>query len=439
MIVVIILKNNEKRDEIIMRSVLFIFICITFSVNAVFGMEGVHSRERLHSVKEVIGQVTKMQDKNVSMVDSFKHMFEDAKVSGQIRTIYAGYEQKKEDVQDSYATAVGGILKYELAEFNGFNAGVALYTSQDIPFASGRSLQHNPELSSDHAKYSDVHEAYLNYKYKDFNIRVGRQRLDTPLADSDDIRMIPNSFEAYVASYNYEGFAFMGGHINSWQGVDANLSGGWSKTGSDGVNFAGVAYSERYELNLWLYNITGYTNALYFDTGINYNITPNALFHGMVQYLQEEELSKSAYDALIYGAMAEVVVRGLSLNVAYNRTDTSNAKQTFAGTGGGRLFTSLDTITLDSIAIDREAQAIVSGISYNYSNLNLLYAYGAFFGGKNSNGQKANIVEQNIGLEFNVNEAFVLSAIYVLEDDRSSSIKTANDWNRAQVMMHYNF
>jgi len=422
-----------------MKKIVCIVTCCAFAVGTLFGAEDGEKRERLHSVKEAIGQVTKMQDKNVSMVESFKHMFEEGKVSGQLRTMYAGYEQKAATELDNYATAVGGILKYELAEFNGFNAGVALYTSQDIPSASGKNAKHNPELSSDKGNYTDLHEAYINYSYKDLNIRVGRQRLDTPLADSDDVRMIPNSFEAYVASYDYNGFAFMAGHINSWQGVDANLSGGWSKTGSDGVNFGGVAYSDMYELNVWLYNITGYTNALYCDTGINYDMTSDLLVHAMLQYLQENELSKSGYDASIYGGMLEFVLNGLGLNFAYNATDASHQKQTFAGTGGGNLFTSLDTTTLDVVAVDRKAQAVVSGISYNYDNFNFLYAYGAFTGSKDSNGKKAYLVEQDVGFEYNVNEEFVLSAMYVMSDDRSSTTKTSNDWNRAQVMMHYNF
>ena len=422
-----------------MRRTVFVLTAFTLGCNALFGADESPKRERLHSVKEAIGQVTKMQDKNVSMVESFKHMFEDGKVSGQFRTMYAGYDQKAASTADNYATAVGGILKYELAEFNGFNAGVAFYTSQDLHFASGKDAKHNSELSSDKGNYTDLHEAYINYSYKDFNIRVGRQRLDTPLADSDDIRMIPNSFEAYVASYDYDGFALMAGHINSWQGVDADLNAGWSKTGSDGVNFGGVAYSEQYELNAWFYNITGYTNAFYFDTGINYDITSNLLFHGMLQYLQENELSSSGYDAAIYGGMLEVVFKGVSLNLAYNATDASHNKQTFAGTGGGNLFTSLDTTTLDVVAVDRKAQAVVSGISYNYDDLNFLYAYGTFSGSKNSNGQKADLVEQDVGFEYNVNEEFVVSAIYVLSDDRASSTKTENDWNRAQLMMHYNF
>ena len=313
-----------------MIKIVFIVISFISFVNTAFAEDEIQRRERLHSVKEVRTQIAKMQDKNISIVENFKHMFEDGKVSGQLRTIYAGYKQKQNGVADSYATAVGGILKYELAEYNGFNAAVAFYTSHDILWATADAQKHNPELSSDKGDYADLHEAYINYNYKALSLRAGRQRLETPLADSDDIRMVPNSFEAYVASYDYRGFNAMAGYINNWQGIDANLSDGWNKTGSDGVNFAGVQYSQMYELNLWFYNITGYANALYFDSGINYDIASGVLFHGMVQYLQEDEISASGYNAIIYGAIAEFVIKGLGVNFAYNAADASENKQTFA-------------------------------------------------------------------------------------------------------------
>ena len=54
-------------------------------------------------------------------------------------------------------------------------------------------------------------EAYINYKYDTLNFRAGRQVLNTPLADSDDICMIQNTFEAYVATYN-----LWSGNLNSY-------------------------------------------------------------------------------------------------------------------------------------------------------------------------------------------------------------------------------
>ncbi len=109
---------------------------------------------RLHSVRENIDKEALIQKKPISMTDNIKHMFKDGKVSGQIRMMYAGYEQKELNVDNNYATAIGGKLKYELAELNGFNAGIAFYTSHDINFATGDNTQHNNELSSNDGSYT---------------------------------------------------------------------------------------------------------------------------------------------------------------------------------------------------------------------------------------------------------------------------------------------
>jgi len=391
------------------------------------------------STRKTIDTASQIISKDVSTVDMFKNMFEEAEVSGQVRVVYASYNQKEIDTQDTYTTAIGGILKYELAKLNGFNAGIALYTSYDIPFATGQGSVQNPELSSSKGNYADVHEAFINYEYNDFNFRAGRQKLDTPLADSDDIRMIQNSFEAYVASYDFAAFHFMAGRINNWQGFDADLDDGWNNTGTNGTNFLGAAYSDAFEYSFWYYNITELTNAFYADIAFNYEVTPKISINVMAQYLKESELAQSGVDVDIYGAMTEVHYKDLGVHLAYNGADASNQKQSFSGTGGGTLYTSMDTMTLDVIAIDRKAQAFVSGISYNYNNFNFLYAYAAFIGEKDSSDQKAYITEQNIGFEYNINNQFILTALYVMDDDRQKSVKTENDWNRAQVMLHYNF
>ncbi len=396
-------------------------------------------RERIHSVRKVVDSVGKLENKEVSMTDTIKSMFSDGKVSGQVRTIYAGYRQKKVGVDDTYATAIGGILKYELAELKGFNAGVAFYTSHDISFATGSGVNQNNELSSTSGKYTDMSEAYLNYKHKNLNIRVGRQSLDTPLADSDDIRMIQNSFNAYILSYNYEGFDFIGGHLNSWQGVDAGLESGWQDIGSHGANFGGISYNDGLELGVWYYNITGELNAVYLEFGGNYEINNDVQIHAMTQYLNEKELDKSGFGADIYGAMFELVVNDIGFNIAYNRANKKAGLESFSGFGGGTLYTSMDTMIINDITKDREANALVSGISYTFDDFNLLYAYGDFQGKADSLNVKEHIVEQDMGFEYNFNDRFLASAIYVVSQDKENSVKTSNDWDRFQVMLNYNF
>ncbi len=413
------------------------FLLSTLVISTLHAQEESPQRDRIHSVRKAVDSVAKLEPKDVSITTSFKHMFTEGKVTGQIRGIYASYNNKVTLSEDSYASAIGGILKYELAEFNGFNAGVALYTSQDINFITGEGEKHNSELSSTEGAYSELSEAYINYRYQDFNFRGGRQTLDTPLADSDDTRMIQNTFEAYMASYNYAGISMTGGYIYSWEGIDQGLDDTWEKIADDGVYLVGANYSDMYEASAYYYNFTKEFNVFYIDAGIAYPIGDNFLLHMIAQYLNESEIDASGIDANIYGGMLEFVAYGLGLNIAYNKADKT--KESFSGLGGGILFTNMDTMILDEIAVDRDAYAVVSGISYSYENFNFLYAYGSFKGDADSSQEKAHIIEQDIGFEYSVNEEFLVAAIYVISEDKQTTQKTDYDWDRAQVMVNYNF
>jgi hypothetical protein len=401
-------------------------------------------RDREVSVRKAIDSFSKVETKEVSTVEKFKAMFSEGKVTGQLRMVAAGYDLQERGKSDNYAAAAGGMLKYELAELNGFNAGAAFTTSQDIDFMTGdkNHAKHNPELSSSAGAYTELTEVYVNYKNSGLNIRLGRQLLDTPLADSDDIRMVPNTFEAYVASYNVSDFTLMAGNIQSWQGADTGLDDGWVNTGERGVSFGGVSYSNTLEVSAWYYDISKEgeaTNAAYLDFGVDYAFNDDLTLYASMQYLSEIEVNNSGVEADIYGVLIEGVAYGIGINIAYNQASAKDGKRSFSGIGGGTMYTSMDTMIIDEITEDRDANALVLGLVYSISDWNFLYAHGSFVGEANSLGEKAHIVEQDMGFEYDVNDEFVIAAIYVIQEDLETSAKTANDWSRAQLMVKYDF
>ena len=413
---------------------------LPFLFSNIYADEGkVLGEDRKHSVRKIVDSLGKIEQKEISIVDNFRHMFEDGKVTGQVRTMHLNYNNKSSIESDNYTTALGGSIKYELAEFNGFNAGAAVYTSHDINALTGDKAEHNPEFSSTSGTYTEMAEAYINYRYKDFNFRGGRQAIDTPLADTDDIRMVQNTFNAYIASYTFEGLEFMFGNLQSWQGVDADLDLGWSPTGENGTYFGGVTYTDVLEFSVWYYNISELTNAAYAEVGVHYEINENILLHGVAQYLNEQEINNSGVAADIYGVLFEFVAYDLGFSVAYNNSKQHLAKESFSGFGGGTLFTSMDTLIIDDITADRDVQATVAGISYSVENFGFLYAYGDFKGDANSLGVKEHRDEQDIGFEYSVQEEFLISAVYSMQRDKESDAKTLNDWDRLQVMVNYNF
>ena len=427
-----------------MKKIIHISLIVSSLVSVSFAGVAQENRERLHSVKKAIASVHEVEKKELDIVDGFSHMFRDGKVTGQVRSLYSDISY--ETAQDVYATAVGGFLKYELAEYKGFNAGVEFVTTHDIDALSGEGIKRNSVLSSTATSYTQMSESYINYQYKGFNFRGGRQTIDTPLADSDDIRMVSNSFEAYIATYKLSELTFMAGILLSWQGNDAGLDTPWQKTGKDGTYFGGLRLNnENVDASIWYYTINGElgdvtaSNSYYADIVGHFHLSKKLFLHLGAQYLKQDELDKSGVAANIFGFTSELVIDGIGFNIAYNKSLKESNKQSFAGYGGGILFTNMDNMIIDNVAVDRDVDAIVAGISYEYmEDLNFLYAYGDFNGGADSSGVKEHIVEQNIGATYGHND-FVFGVIYTLQEDKEDTNINGGDWSNARVLLSYNF
>ncbi len=408
-------------------------------------------RDRISSVRKAIQNISEIEKEEATVVGGLKRMFKYSKISGEVRSIYSVYNNK--DATDAYATAIGTQLKYELAEFKGFNAGIALSLSRDINSLTGDNLQHNNELSSSDGSYAQLSEAYINYRYENFNFRVGRQLIDTPLADSDDARMIPNTFEAYIASYELDKFSFIAGLLKEWQGVDAGLDTNepWQSTGEDGTYFGGITYNgDILEANAWYYDISAsdITNSAtenfankssYIEIFSHYHINDDIVLHSGAQYLNQKEKSNSGIESNIYGLSAELVAYDIGFNLAYNKSTREKDKGSFSGFGGGTLFTSMDSMIIDAIATDRDAKAIVAGLSYSMGDFNFLYAYGDFKGDSDTLSQKEHIVEQDIAIEYTPNDNLTIASVYTINKDKENSDTNGGDWNNFRILVSYNF
>jgi hypothetical protein len=375
--------------------------------------------------------IAKVKEKKVDEVSSVRDMFENGTVSGELKTMYSMHDIDNQ--VNPYATAIGGVLKYELAELKGFNAGVAFSTSHDINSLSGNEEKYNRNMSSSDGSYTELTEAYINYKYKDLNLRGGRQIVDTPLADSDDIRIIANTFEAYIATFEFNRWTFTAGKLQQWQGTDAGLDGDWQNTGDDGTYFGGITLSKvLLDVNLWYYhfsedsdvdsatgNISNQTT--YVDFSLHNKFGDDFLLHSNIQYLHQDEADNSGIESNIYGALVEFVAYDLGISVAYNQSQKKEGRGSFSGYGGGTLYTNMDNMVMDNITFDRKVKAVVAGVTYSYGDFGFLYAYGDFYGDADSSGQKEHVVEQDIGVDYKMAENLTLAAICVINDDKENT------------------
>lgn len=128
------------------------------SVSTLNAIDNTIDDARNDSVRASINAFAKLEDKEVSEVNKIKKMFKKGKASGQLKLMYSEVAESG----NAFATAIGGVIKYELAEYHGFNAGAAVYTSYDIPFTSGEGDKRNTEMSSDVGNYTDMSEAFVN-------------------------------------------------------------------------------------------------------------------------------------------------------------------------------------------------------------------------------------------------------------------------------------
>lgn len=142
---------------------------------------------------------------NAQAAEDMSSMFSDGNVSGQIRmfSISRSFEFSNPTSSDftREANAIGGHLKYETASLHGFSLGSAFYTTNGFALKSDKATNREVDptiLGKNNESYSILGEAYLAYKYKNTSLQLGRQKLNTPLAGSDDGRMLPNLFQAYT-------------------------------------------------------------------------------------------------------------------------------------------------------------------------------------------------------------------------------------------------
>ena len=344
------------------------------------------------------------------------------KSSGDARVIYDSVSNDNAD--NTYSTAMGIGVDLKTENSSGLNVGFAFRATKDIDALSGDGSSFSSDLSSSNIEYETLSKAYIDYKYKNINFRAGRQTLDTPLADSDDIRMVPNSFEAYTATIDLDSVNLIAGFITKWQGYDAGLDNSWIETGDTTV--VALTYANKnIESSLWFYNIANGQNAsqsIYADLSFLTNLTRDIELTTAIQYLKQNELKNSAIQADIYGAMAEVSAYNITASLAYNASLKNSSKHSLSGFGGGTLFTSMDTMILNEITQDRDSSAIVSTISYDLNSLfNFTYAYGDFNADADSSGVKEHIVEQDVIIEHTPKDNLTLNFIYVIDDNKEHS------------------
>ncbi|MCD6260064.1 MAG: OprD family outer membrane porin [Helicobacteraceae bacterium] len=308
---------------------------------------------------------------NIHAAENLSTMFSEGKTSGQIRSFWVDreYQGTAGNTTHRDGWAVGGHLKYETADYEGLSFGTAFYTSNALDISSNRADYLSNDmtlLGPDNKDYSFIGEAYAQYKRGNTVFKAGRQKIDSPMAGTDDARMVPNLFEGYLLiNKDIQDTTIVAGHMTKFaQGtfgrVYANtgpsilaVTSGYSYVNSmdhvgrfvnmgeyavgqntDGVSIVSATYTgvENLKVQLWDYYAHDILNAIYGE--INYSwkclltdmIKPSA----GVQVIKENAVGdKHAgdVDSLYVAGKINFNVENFNLTLAYSQTGKNNATE----------------------------------------------------------------------------------------------------------------
>jgi hypothetical protein len=334
---------------------------------------------------------------------------------GNVRVGYQNHKANNDVRDDEYA--LGLKLHVETASYYGLQAGTTLFTSYGNGEEGFEGIPFFDENNDDYAIFA---EAYLKGTFSNTIVTLGRQSFDTPFADSDDIGMVPNTFEALTFVNNdLKDTTIFLAQVQKWSGVDSDVPSKFTDlNGNKGMQVLGVTYEGLRNTALagWFYNLSDEVQISYLEANYE-DETDQYSYGGTLQYaFQDYDNGESS---AVYGIAAFLGVKkvGLTTTIAYNRTNGVEADNFF---GGGPYVTNAEHNTLKEAGPDGniilytlEWDASVAGIK----GLTLV---------ANIDGHHEDLYhakEFDIGMAYNYSDTLQFSAVYSDIDDKEESFQ----------------
>jgi len=425
LILIIILKEKKMKKSLIPM------IAIPLLGSALCAAE---MENNPRSVRSILGKVNPIQH-----------------TEGQIRVGYIDWNAEgKTTDPDNSAFAVGGHIHLDSKRWHGWMAGAEAYVVADPGFNNDNPDKVNPDFfDSDKDGFATLSQAFIDGKWGKTEIKAGRQMIDTPHADSDDIRMMPNYFLAYLlTNSDIEGLTLTLGEIDQmggWEnGFDAKKFVSVEKVlGADesthGIYLASAVYegAENLSLQAWYYDITDIADVVYLEAGYT---LPTAvaefvfgLQYDMAKERGDELLGK--IDSSTIGVSIEAgFENGVTLMAAYNRDNGDTGA--FGSLGGGPFYTSMEDQTIDAVGQKGKAWMAAAGYDFGGVGLEGLNA-GIAFGRFEADEKRAYKTDEiDIAAEYAVGDTLRLSAAYAIVDDKTDADE---DFSQFRLIANYNF
>jgi len=398
--------------------------------------------------------------------------------SGQFRTFYIDrtYSGILENNRNSLNT--GGYAGYDTRSFSGLSFGVKVYGTYgaEIHGSPLTSANYDPSLfGDDFDSYAFVGQAYLNYSIANTAIKIGRQRLDTPLAGADDARMLPNLFEAVVLSNtDIENTTLIAAHVTKESvgtfgnvygeagalslqsgyglGYKLGTSGEFATMGEialgEGTDTAGVTavaaiYSDGgLKLQAWDYYAYDILNAIYLQADYKFDwLTASA------QYINQTDTGDALageVDSNFVAIKLGTSYKNFSGYIAYSTTGSSDGSMNggiLSPWGGMPAFTQA-MATRHQFFADTDTTKVVASYNFKDSGLDIkasIYYVDFDIGAENSyvNGTAWSASESGFDVQYSVAQVEGLNLRF--RGNFPTDFKPGMDWAEYRFIVNYNF
>ncbi len=143
--------------------------------------------------------------------DALADAFKNGTVSGQLRFEYTGGSNSDALIQTAPVNnvnvgSIGAELRYVTDSFKGFKLGLGFQTAHDLDWQkSDATSPYQPEREDDprnSVSTTLLSEAYIQYSFLKSDIKVGRQKIKTPLIMTSTAFVLEDSFDAAVLTLN---------------------------------------------------------------------------------------------------------------------------------------------------------------------------------------------------------------------------------------------
>lgn len=359
-----------------------------------------------------------------------------------LRTGYINTDVENDSFQEAVAIGGGANCSITFQEFLTLNVGG--FTSIDPGInRDDDNRVHGDFFDADKDSYALLGLASININYEKFGASFGRQFFDSPHMDSDDLRMVPNLFQAYLLSYQLtDEIDFGAGYVHKGSGWENSAD--QSEFINVGRAFGGrgegawVAWSH-YEHNnfsgtTWFYNVKDNVNILYTELFYAQELSESLSYEVGLQYeigrdTGSEFMGKVDADTL--GFTGAISWNDLTVFAGYNRNFGDSGA--LPSLGGGPFFTSMEDQTLDAVDAGKDASAVVVGLEYGLlEGLTLGAAFADFSASSNSDYHK---VEYNVYANYEFADKFTLESMIAHADDKVAG----DDLQQYRIILTYHF